>query len=193
MKTEFLRRIYPFPPVQESELAEIAKVHHSLSFARNEVLLAEGAQANAYYLVREGYVREWVRGVDGGEITCRIFGPGALVLEPASLFQRIPSRTNLETVSEGMAYRVSYDDFQMLFHRFEGVREWGRGWMSNELFLLRQRTIDMLTLSATERYRTLLQTEPDLLAHTPLKHVASYLGVTDTSLSRIRKELARGG
>ena len=193
MEHAFFRKLYPYPLVQESELREIMDAHAPVGFSRHDVLLAEGQQANAYYVIRKGWVREWVRGVDGSEITTRFFGPGAFVLEPASLFQRIPSRTNLEAISSVSGGVVSYEDFQRLYHERESVREWGHAWMSSELFLLRQRTIDMLQLSATDRYLNLLEEQPEVLAHAPLKYIASYLGVTDSSLSRIRKEISRGG
>jgi hypothetical protein len=45
--------------------------------------------------------------------------------------------------------------------------------------------------TAEERYGSLLRTNPDIFQHAPLKQIASYLGITDTSLSRIRKEFAR--
>jgi hypothetical protein len=50
----------------------------------------------------------------------------------------------------------------------------------------------MITKSATERYLDLIQEKPDVLKFAPLKNVASYLGITDTSLSRIRKEIVKG-
>jgi len=49
----------------------------------------------------------------------------------------------------------------------------------------------MITETAEERYATLLKTNPEIFQHAPLKNIASYLGITDTSLSRIRKELVR--
>lgn len=49
----------------------------------------------------------------------------------------------------------------------------------------------MITATAEERYEQLLNTNPEIFQYAPLKHIASYLGVTDTSLSRIRKELAK--
>lgn len=54
---------------------------------------------------------------------------------------------------------------------------------------MKQRSLDMVTLSATKRYLNLMEQKPDVVKFAPLKQIASYLGVTDTSLSRIRKEL----
>lgn len=56
-------------------------------------------------------------------------------------------------------------------------------------FFMKQRSLDMVTLSATKRYLNLMEQKPDVVKFAPLKQIASYLGVTDTSLSRIRKEL----
>jgi len=61
--------------------------------------------------------------------------------------------------------------------------------MSQQLFIYKQRSIEMFTLSATKRYLNLLQQKPQVVQFAPLKQIASYLGVTDTSLSRIRKEI----
>lgn len=193
MDQDFLREMYPRPLVREQELAHIVAAHRPVTFLRNEILLAEGQQCDEYYVVQTGWVREYVAAVDGTFITSRFFGPGSFVLEPASMFQRIPSRTNLKAITEGSGYVVSFEHHQMLYHQLEGMREWGRAWMSNELFVLRQRMIDMLRLSATDRYLGLLQEQPELLAYTPLKYVASYLGITESSLSRIRKEISRCG
>jgi hypothetical protein len=50
---------------------------------------------------------------------------------------------------------------------------------------MKQRSLDMVTLSATKRYLNLMEQKPDVVRFAPLKQIASYLGVTDTSLSRI--------
>lgn len=50
-------------------------------------------------------------------------------------------------------------------------------------------SINMLTMNATDRYLNLLKERPQIIQQSPLKHIASYLGITDTSLSRIRKEI----
>jgi CRP-like cAMP-binding protein len=84
---------------------------------------------------------------------------------------------------------MDYDTFQELFHKIPNLREWGRSWMSQELFAYKQRSVEMFTLSATRRYLNLLEQKSKVIQFAPLKQIASYLGVTDTSLSRIRKEI----
>ncbi|WP_198664883.1 Crp/Fnr family transcriptional regulator [Lewinella sp. IMCC34191] len=191
MLLDLFRTVYDYPGRRESELREIAAAHRPVRFERESFILREGERAHAYYLLETGLVRAFVSDYTGREITTDFFQPGEVLIEVSSLFQRIPTRTNLQTLTEVSGYGIDFDVFQELFHRIEGFREWGRAWMSGQLFRERQRRIDMLTLSATDRYRTLVDTQPEVLAQAPLKHVASYLGVTDSSLSRIRKEISR--
>ncbi|MDO5524244.1 MAG: cyclic nucleotide-binding protein, partial [Bacteroidia bacterium] len=61
--------------------------------------------------------------------------------------------------------------------------------MAGELFRFKQRSIEMIAESATERYLKLIKEKPQVIRQAPLKYIATYLGVTDTSLSRIRKEI----
>lgn len=71
----------------------------------------------------------------------------------------------------------------------EGLWEWGRAWMSEQLFISKQRSINILTKSATDIYLALMYEKPQIIKHVSLKHIASWLGITDISLSRIRKNI----
>lgn len=70
-------------------------------------------------------------------------------------------------------------------------RELGRAILVNEYAQLKQRMLSGLHLKAEERYIQLLKNNPDVFKHVPLKQVASYLGITDSSLSRIRREFVQ--
>jgi len=70
-------------------------------------------------------------------------------------------------------------------------REFGRTILINTYALLKQRTLSMIRKTAEERYVHLLETNPDIFQYAQLKNIASYLGVTDTSLSRIRREFSK--
>lgn len=134
-------------------------------------------------------LRSYVHDFNGSEITTDFHGKNEISIEVSSLFQRIPTKENITALTNGKAWKIEFETFQELFHKIEGFREWGRAWMSRQLFISKQRSIEMLTKSATERYLTLLNEKPEIIQQAPLKHIASYLGITDTSLSRIRKEI----
>ena len=92
-------------------------------------------------------------------------------------------------MTNGVAWKIDFNIFQELYHKSAGFSEWGRAWMSNQLFGLKQRNIDMISVTASDRYLKLLKEKPQIIQQASLKHIASFLGVTDTSLSRIRKEV----
>ncbi|MGB3801122.1 MAG: cyclic nucleotide-binding domain-containing protein, partial [Lewinella sp.] len=141
MIPEIFRSLYDYPNRRESELAELTAAHTRVSIARDEHLLRQGQQANAYYLLETGLARAYVLDYTGREITTEFFRPGQVIIEVSSLFQRIPTRGNLQALTDLTAYRIEFGVFQELFHRFEGIREWGRAWMSGQLFQEKQRHV----------------------------------------------------
>jgi len=109
------------------------------------------------------------------------------VIESFSLFQKQPARENIQALTDAVIWKIDYAVFQGLLDRLEGLREWGRTWATRELFSLKQHSISVLTMEAKDRYLALIREKPEVIKDSPLKYIASYLGVTDTSLSRIRR------
>lgn len=62
--------------------------------------------------------------------------------------------------------------------------------MTNSLFHFKQRSLEIVTISAKERYLQLIKEKPEVVLQAPLKNIATYLGITDSSFSRIRKEIS---
>ena len=133
--------------------------------------------------------RSYVVDYKGKEITTGFFGPFDILIEVASLFLRIPSNENIQALTDCEAYKIKFNDFQNLYSNIEGFTEWGRNWMSQQLFMAKKRAVTMHTQSASQRYLSLVQEKPEIIKEVPLKYIATYLGITDTSLSRIRKEV----
>lgn len=185
-----MQHIYSHFLLSEENLREIMDAHEEVSIAKGEILLIEGQIAEAYYTVEKGLVRAFVNGLEGSEITTEFFVENEIVIIPSSLFQKIPSVENVQAVTDCTLFRMDYEKFQELFHRLEGLREWGRAWFSYQVFNMKQRSLDMVTETASARYLKLMKEKPQIIQQAPLKHIATFLGITDTSLSRIRKEIS---
>jgi CRP-like cAMP-binding protein len=183
-----LHSVYSHPFIPEEDLQAICDKHEKQSFKKNEFILKKGKIANEYYILESGLARAFVYDFDGNEITTEFFCDKELVIVPTSLFQRIPSIENVQAITDCTAWKISFEDFQELFHRMPGFMEWGRSWFSLQLFAQKQRSLEMITETARHRYLSLLEGKPQIIQKAPLKHIASYLGITDTSLSRIRKD-----
>ncbi|KNB60697.1 Crp/Fnr family transcriptional regulator [Chryseobacterium sp. Hurlbut01] len=178
-----------FPFFFEEELSEICLAHEKMIFHKGDFILEEGKTANEYYILEKGLARSFVNDFNGNDVTTHFFVEKEVVIDVSSLFQRIPTQENIVCITDCECWKLDFEVFQELFHRIPNLREWGRAWMSQELFRYKQRSVEMFTLSATKRYLNLLEEKHQVVQFAPLKQIASYLGVTDTSLSRIRKEL----
>jgi hypothetical protein len=85
---------------------------------------------------------------------------------------------------------MSYEKVQQCFHNYPEFREFGRMMLVTNYSILHDRMLGMIKDTAENRYLKLMKHYPDIFQNVPLKIIASYLGITDTSLSRIRKELS---
>ena len=187
-----LQRIYDHPLFTQEQLNKIFAAHTKFKLNKNEYLLEEGQTAKSYFIIEQGLVRFYVKDYNGNEITTQFIGENEIVNEVSSLFQQTPSVINIQAVTDIIAFKLDLNAFQEFYHSLESVTEWGRLWMTNQLFACQKRSIEMITNSATDRYLSLLQLKPQIIQQAPLKHIASYLGIADTSLSRIRKEICNG-
>ncbi|MBC9797877.1 Crp/Fnr family transcriptional regulator [Sinomicrobium weinanense] len=189
MKKDFFQTIYNSPHIGKTDYEEIAKAHSQMDVRSGSLLLEEGKIASEFYIIEKGLFRSFVYDYDGNEVTTEFYGPKELLIESFSLFHRSPSMENFQALSNGTVWKIEYQLFQQLLGKIEGLREWGRTWATSHLFIIKKRSIKMLTMNATDRYLNLLNERPQIIRQVPLKFIASYLGITDTSLSRIRKEI----
>lgn len=181
---------------QESELqpAELDRVLEAYQFCRlnkGDYWLAEGQQADHIFVLESGMMRAYAIDQKGNEITTNFYGRGQIAIEVNSFFLRLPTSENIHALSDCTGWQLDFETFQELFHGLENFREFARGRLVRKFVRLKGRSLSMITDSAQERYLQLLRDHPQILQEAPLKYVASFLGVTDTSLSRIRKEIAR--
>jgi CRP-like cAMP-binding protein len=188
-KPILLQKIYQNAPMTSAETEIVINSFKRIEFKKGDYLLKQGQIANEYFCLESGLIRAFVYDYKGDDITINFFGDNDIVVEPSSLFQRIPTKENMQALIDCICWRIDFATFQQHFHNIEGFREWGRGYLSQSLFHFKQRSISMIADSATERYLTLLKQQPQILQNAPLKYIATYLGITDTSLSRIRKEV----
>jgi len=186
-----LKQIYRHSLLSEEDYISLAATHQERSFKKGDFYLKAGEVAQSYLIAKQGLLRSFVIDYDGNDITTGFFSKNEIVIEVASLFQRTTSQESIQALTDCDCLELDFENFQTLYHSIEGFSEWGRAWMSQSLFESKQRAVSMITESATDRYLKLLEYKPNILRDAPLKNIASYLGITDTSLSRIRKETSK--
>lgn len=174
------------------EIAEkFAAILEIKELEKNEILVLENKINQITHFIEEGYVRSFVLDSDGNEVTTEIYGPSEFADNFLSFFRKTPSLETFQAITPCKTWVMNYETVQKYFHEVPEFREWGRMLLLSNFAKLQNRTINLIKSTAEQRYENLMNTRPELIQNVPLKHLASYLGITDTSLSRIRKEYSK--
>lgn len=186
-----LTNIYRHSAFNSNDLETIIGAHKKKYFNKGEMLLKAGQYSNEYYCLSKGIVRSFAISNEGKEITTGFYSENQIVIEVASFFLKMPTKENIQVMTDCECWKIDSEAFHKLFNSISGFSEWGRSWMSGQLLESKLRSLSIITDSATDRYIELIRVNPNILLNVPLKYIASYLGVTENSLSRIRKEITQ--
>jgi len=189
---EYLQRFFENSgKVNAIKAREIAEHFRDKEIEKGSLFLKEGQVSNEYLVLEKGFMRSYSFDLEGKEVTTAFHNNSYPVFEVASFFNRTPSKENIQALASCSGWFITYDQLNMLFHAVPEFRDFGRSILVKGFTGLKTRMLSMITETAEERYISLLQSNPDVFQNTPLKQIASYLGITDTSLSRIRKEMTK--
>lgn len=191
MEPHFLHNFFNTGIFKPADLQVIIPKFKRVEFVKNDYLLTAGKTAPHYWLVQSGYIRSFAINTNGDEISTDFYTAGDIAIDWPSFFLRTPTREYMQALTDCVCWQLDFDTFQQLFHSIENFREQGRTRLVGSYFALKSYSIAMIADQAKDRYRQLLQKKPGIIQNVPLKHIATYLGITDTSLSRIRKEIAK--
>lgn len=170
---------------------EIADKFSPREIKKNEFLSRAGRIYDEYFFLEHGFIRSFAIDVEGNDVTTNFYSGGQVVFEVSSFFNRTISSENFQAIVDCEGWYITYDQLNHLFHSMHEFRDFGRSILVKGFSALKTRMLSMITATAEQRYDTLIKANPEIFKHAALKHIASYLGVTDTSLSRIRKEYGR--
>lgn len=187
---QFIKKTIPEIALNKDSLELILSQFEEYNLSKNEFLFKEGRIGNYYFLL-DGYLRSYIYDNEGNEITTNFFKGERIIFEPASFFQNKPSTETIQAISECKGYVSTFDKLNLLFHSTPEFREFARAIIVKEFVQYKQESISKINKSAEKRYFELLETNLDLFKVAQLKHIASFLGMTDTSLSRIRNQVSK--
>ncbi len=182
---DIISNIYPMPKASIDKLivnlSEVAytKGHHILEAGKNE---------RNIFFVKKGIVRAYIP-VNGRDITFWIGLEGSTVMSLKSYVNNEKGYETVECLEDTVLYVLKRDVIEALFLEDIHIANWGRKLAEFEFLQAEEKFIPLLFASATERYKALLKDNPHLLQRISLQHLASYLGITPVSLSRIRANI----
>ena len=186
----FLNNVFKSSGITQEELKMIFPKYNKVSFEKNEYLLKEGQVEKKYWFIESGFVRSYVIDTDGNDITFNLYATADVVIDYPSFFFFAPTRENIQALTDCICWEINFESFTDLFNVISNYREQQRGLLVGSYFALKQHSISLIADQAKNRYLRLLKEKPYIIQNVSLKHIATFLGITDTSLSRIRKEIA---
>jgi len=155
---------------------------------KGEHLLREGDVSAKSYSIISGCVRQYYL-VDGEEKTTFFYTEGQSIFSPNSTSERIPAKYYLSCVENTTLSCLTLESQKEMYKRFPMLESMSRMSLQEELNNYQEMLATYITTNPEERYLNLLKYRPELLHRVPQYQLASYLGVTPESLSRIRKRI----
>lgn len=159
--------------------------------AKNEFLLREGEVCKGTYFVEKGLLRMYSIDNNGKEHIIQFAPEKWLISDRSSLHFNEKSRYFIEAVEDSEVLELKNDFFSNINAAFPNTIENNDKLLQKHIRSLQNRVNSLLADTAEERYMSFIKMYPDLLQRVPQWMIASYLGITPESLSRVRKELAK--
>ena len=181
----FLERINSLVPLSPGTERDLRACLVPVRCPKRRLLVEEGRRAHAAYFIERGLTRSyWL--VDGAEVTTSFSTEGGIVFSMDELYYDRPSEEFVETLEACELFRIGLDDLRRLFRTNLELANWGRIIHQDEYRRLHRSHKERLTLPAARRYENFCRQFPGVARRAQLGYIASYLGVTLSTLSRLR-------
>lgn len=182
---QILSNIYKMPP---SSLKAMVSCVDEVEYPKHTFLFNEGHKAHICYFIKSGIIRAYSR-MDDKEITFWIGIEGDTVLPLPMLISGNAEFCNLELLEQSVLFQLPIERLHKLYNTDIHIANWGRRYAELSCIEAEKAFIARQFKTAEERYEELLCHCPKILQRVPLGVVASYLGISQTSLSRIRAKI----
>ena len=179
---EYFKEFNPLSKEAEQAIAEISDI---ITIKKNKDLQTIGHTCKTIYFITKGVARIYYF-KDGIDITEQFFFENNIIARIESLFTGKPSRKAIQILEDAEIIAINSTQLFKLYDTFPEIERLFRKIFEAAYVETVNRIEGIQFHSAEERYNALVNEAPNVLMRVPLKHVASYLGITQVSLSRIR-------
>ncbi|MFK5879847.1 MAG: Crp/Fnr family transcriptional regulator [Flavobacteriaceae bacterium] len=171
---------------QEEYLLSIIKTK---KYSKNSYFLKPSQICSVIGYIEKGLVRIFNINSLGDETTNWLATDDELVTEILSFINQEPTQEYIQCIEETTIVYITYKDLQDIYEIIPQMHIYTKLINEDLLVNVKKYILSNIHLSAEERYEQLLQFRPKLIQKTPLKHIASFLGITDSTLSRVRRKM----
>lgn len=185
--TNVVEKINSLYPLADDTIRILKEKVTRCQFPKKYQLVKADTFCKSAYFIEKGMTRSfWL--VNGEEITTSFSTEGGIVFSMDEFYYNKKSEEFVETLEEVVAYKIPLAELIQLFQTHIDLANWGRIIHQNEYRRLHRSHKDRLTLSAKERYEEFQRQFPEVGRRVQLGYIASYLGITLSTLSRLRSQ-----
>jgi CRP-like cAMP-binding protein len=174
----------------DSDLGIVLKHFETKSIKKKTNILEAGTTAKEVYFILNGCIRLFYE-KDGEDISAYFFTEKMFAGAYDSFISQKPSRHSIETLEDCQVLAISYKALQELFIEFPKMNEFVRKVLEERFVSLHELFTSQILDSPEERYLNLLKERPDIIQRIPQHQIATFLGITPVSLSRIRNRVTK--
>ena len=179
-------------PLSDALKADLERYLDIVELPRHHMLLREGQRCDYIYVVISGLLRMYYI-KESEEVCSRFVAEEQMCLSVNSFYTRVPGYEYIETLEASTIARIHHDNLEKVYAEHSEFNLTGR--LITQLYFIRseERLYLLRKQTAEDRYQTFVDNNPGLLQRVPLKYIASYLGLTLETISRIRKKKSMAG
>lgn len=166
-------------------LVDFQQILTPMNLPKYHLLHTENTVCNHTFIIEKGAARVFYY-KDGKDITAHFAFDGQALTAIDSQLQGKKSKYNIELLEDSTLFSLNWSDLELLFQKSILHERFGRLFLQQIYVELVERIEDLQFHTAQERYELLIQKQPQILNRVALKHISSYLGITQETLSRIR-------
>ena len=157
-------------------------------FEKGKILSKQNNYNRSIYFVDEGLLRSFYQ-EDDKEITANFYSEGKISANIDTLFKNQPSRYSIETIEKSVITSCNFDQLEKLCAVSLTAANFSRYILGNLMTQMSNRITSLQLMTAKEKYIQLMEENPNIILRAPLRMIASYLGISQETLSRIRSEI----
>ncbi len=190
-RQDYIEQLFRIFPLDNEDFKELRIATSFKEVASGATLLSSGEIATKLFIVINGCLRLHFIKDDGTDVTSQFFVENQMVASFESALNETPSTEYIEAIEDSIVGSIQLKVFKKILHRSPLMQELYRKFLEKRLAYYIGHYSSYILDKPEKRYLKLLKNSPELVARLPKQYIASYLGITPVSLSRIRGRLKR--